>query len=88
MYDEFLRSNNKITINLDDKNFSKHVKKTIELFEFWYDYLNSNPVLGERKDVDYFTCQCSLPPWYFLEFLFGCTIRFLYLNTFLQFNKE
>ena len=44
MYDEFLRSNNKITINLDDKNFSKHVKKTIELFEFWYDYLNSNPV--------------------------------------------
>lgn len=44
MYDEFLRSNNKITINTNDKNFLKHVEKTIELFEFWYDYLKSKPV--------------------------------------------
>ena len=27
MYDEFLRSNNKITINLDDKDFSKQIRK-------------------------------------------------------------
>ena len=44
MYDEYLRSKSRITINLNDVEFKKHVSNTVNLFDFWYNYILNNPV--------------------------------------------
>ena len=44
MYDQYLRYHNKITIDVYDLNFKKHVNETLELFNFWFTYLESNKV--------------------------------------------
>ena len=44
MYDEYLRSKSRITINLNDMEFKQHVSNTLNLFDFWYNYILNNPV--------------------------------------------
>ena len=44
LYDEYLRSNNKPTIDINDQKFKSHVNHTLELFNYWYKYLKENNV--------------------------------------------
>ena len=44
MYDEYLRSYNKPTVNLNDKKFHLHVDHTIRIFDYWFNFLKKNNV--------------------------------------------
>jgi hypothetical protein len=44
IYDEYLAKYKKNTLDLESKLFNHHLKESVELFYFWYDYITKNQV--------------------------------------------
>jgi len=44
MYDEYLRSYNNPTIELNDKDFNLHVNHTVKIFDYWFNFFKKNIV--------------------------------------------
>ncbi len=44
IYDDYLRKENKFTVEINSTSFKKHLNESLCLFEFWHNYLKKNNV--------------------------------------------